>query len=195
MAATPKAKLEPDDWLKAAFRALATEGLPALKVELLAPKLKATKGSFYWHFTDMVQFKQEMLRLWQHETTTAIVDELEQAPAAPAAKLQRLVVIIGTMNERNDYGGVAAEPAIRSWAQHDRQVETALRKVDDQRIAFVTSLFHAHGISTAEAALRGELFYTSFLGLQALAASRKVDIVGRLTTVLVALLKNKPDFI
>ncbi len=45
-----KARLTRSDWVLAGFRALLASGPDAIRVEALARDLRATKGSFYWHF-------------------------------------------------------------------------------------------------------------------------------------------------
>src|SRR5271155_404861 len=42
--------LQPDDWIRAAFARLSTEGIESVRIELLARDLGVSKGSFYWHF-------------------------------------------------------------------------------------------------------------------------------------------------
>ena len=46
-------KLSVDDWIEAGYALLADEGIEALKIDRLCGRLGVTKGSFYWHFTDM----------------------------------------------------------------------------------------------------------------------------------------------
>ncbi|NED64603.1 helix-turn-helix transcriptional regulator, partial [Streptomyces sp. SID10244] len=46
-------RLTVDDWLDAAMQLLITEGVGAIKISRLCAHLGVTKGSFYWHFTDI----------------------------------------------------------------------------------------------------------------------------------------------
>jgi AcrR family transcriptional regulator len=45
--------LSVDDWIQAGFAILAAEGIKALKIDRLCRHLAVTKGSFYWHLTDI----------------------------------------------------------------------------------------------------------------------------------------------
>src|SRR6478735_6374421 len=58
-------RLGRSDWIEAAFRALSVGGLGNLSVERLARELGATKGSFYWHFTDRPALVEAVLEEWE----------------------------------------------------------------------------------------------------------------------------------
>jgi AcrR family transcriptional regulator len=177
-------KLTPEDWIKCAFRALSREGETALKAEVLARKLKTTKGSFYWHFKDMPHFRKKMLDLWQAQATGAIITLVEQENRGGQERLSLLAEIVSAMNADNEYGGLKAEPAIRAWAQHDRLAAKAHKAVDSARIDFVTGLFLAAGNSADRAREKAEIFYAGFVGLQTLAATQKLDVGARLQAIL-----------
>src|SRR5215510_9879487 len=73
---TKKRRLGPDDWVKAALRAIACGGLAAVSVEGLAVSLGATKGSFYWHFPSRDALIHAALAKWQDDETRAVLDHL-----------------------------------------------------------------------------------------------------------------------
>jgi AcrR family transcriptional regulator len=186
----PASKLTAIDWMRAAFQNLAAEGASTIKAEVLAKKLKTTKGSFYWHFRDVPGFKAEMLKLWEAEATRAIMrDVTTSAPKGPA-RLGALSAIVSEMNAENEYGGLRAEPAIREWARTDEQAATAMERVDAARMAFVKKLFLDCGFPPTEAKQRAELFYTGFLGFQALAATKPLDVGKRMNGLLTMLLRE-----
>lgn len=183
-------KLTPIDWLRAAFQNLSFEGAATIKAELLAKKLGATKGSFYWHFKDVPTFKAEMLKLWEAEATKGIMIAVNSAAPAGPARLGLLASIVSQMNAENEYGGLRAEPAIREWARIDKQAATAMQRVDAARIAFVKKLFVESGFENSSAKLRAELFYSGFLGLQAMAAIKPLNVGKRLNALLELLLQR-----
>jgi AcrR family transcriptional regulator len=182
--------LTPKDWMRAAFQNLALEGVQAIKAEVLAKQLETTKGSFYWHFKDVPAFKAEMLKLWEAEATRSIMTAVTVSAPRGVGRLQMLAQIVSQMNAENDYGGLRAEPAIREWARIDTQAATAMQRVDSARIAFVKKLFVETGFPTKDARLRAELFYSGFLGLQAMAAIRPIDVATRMGGLLKLLLKR-----
>ena len=189
MPRSKKSPLTKLDWIKAAFQTLTRDGEGALKAEVIARTLKTTKGSFYWHFKDMPAFRKEMLRLWQSEATAAIIEIVETAGGHGADKLRLLAKIVTTMNAENDYGGLPAEPAIRSWALHDKLAARALKQVDAARITYVEKLFSEAGFSAENARHRAEIFYTGFIGLQTLAPLHSIDVPARLIEMLNKLLE------
>jgi AcrR family transcriptional regulator len=182
-------KLTPMDWLRTAFQSLTREGVATIKAEVLAKQLKTTKGSFYWHFKDVPTFKVEMLKLWEAEATRNIMVAVTTSAAKGPARLAALSSIVTHMNADNEYGGVRAEPAIREWARIDPQAAIALQRVDEQRIAFVKKLFVESGFDVKSASARAEMFYSGFLGLQAMAAIKPFDVGKRMNNFLAMLLK------
>ncbi len=58
-------RLTRDDWLDEAFNAVVEGGFDNVKVLSLAEKLKVTRGSFYWHFTDHADLINSLLMRWK----------------------------------------------------------------------------------------------------------------------------------
>ena len=52
-------------WLDHGLRTLARQGADALKVGPLATALNVSRGSFYWHFKDIADFRTQLLQSWQ----------------------------------------------------------------------------------------------------------------------------------
>jgi AcrR family transcriptional regulator len=188
-----KTQLTPQDWIKAAFRTLARGGVGSIKAETLAKTLKATKGSFYWHFKDVPSFRREMLALWEADATAAIITHVDAAASPGLERLALLVNIISTMNAENDYGGLSAEPAIRDWARSDREVAKALNRVDANRVAYVARLFEEAGYVSNMAKIKADLFYSGFVGLQTLAASRASEIKPQMSELLRLMTNRRTD--
>jgi AcrR family transcriptional regulator len=57
-------RLTVDDWVHAGFTILAQEGITALKIDRLCSRLSVTKGSFYWHFTDIAGYRASLVDAW-----------------------------------------------------------------------------------------------------------------------------------
>src|SRR5690349_19446245 len=72
-----------DDWLQQGLRTLASEGANALKVGPMSVKLKVSRGSFYWHFRDIGDFRAQVLKSWQERSTDRVIQQLEAAQAEP----------------------------------------------------------------------------------------------------------------
>ena len=60
-----KAPLSPAAWIDAGLEQLTSLGQSALRAEPLSRHLKTSKGSFYWHFKDVPDFRARMLAHWR----------------------------------------------------------------------------------------------------------------------------------
>ncbi len=159
-------KLSKIDWLQAGFRTLTEAGPQALKAEPLARGLKVSKGSFYWHFKDIGDFKAAMIEHWQQGATADVITQISEGTAEPEAKLRALVKH-STSLPRGAYGGPAVEPAIRDWARYDEKVAKVVKTIDGQRLAFTEALFQA--TNHPQPAQAARLLYSALIGLEILA--------------------------
>jgi hypothetical protein len=64
MAKARASRLAVDDWIQAGFAVLAEEGIKSLKIDRLCSRLGVTKGSFYWHFTDIASYRIALVDAW-----------------------------------------------------------------------------------------------------------------------------------
>ncbi len=49
----------------------------------MAAGLNVSRGSFYWHFRDISDFRAQLLRAWQERTTEHVIQELEAKDVQP----------------------------------------------------------------------------------------------------------------
>jgi len=176
-----RARLSPDDWLRAGFTALVSTGANALGAEPLARRLKTTKGSFYWHFKDLTDFRARLLDHWTAASKRVII-AARAADGSPTQKLHRLAEIL--QPEDAAHGGAGVERAIRAWAQSDETVATALAEIDRARLAYVSEMLRAIGLTNPEFP---RLVYGAYLGIEALPGDPS-DNAGALSTLTAALL-------
>jgi AcrR family transcriptional regulator len=165
-------RLTREDWILAGFRALTKGGLGAVRIEAVARDLATTKGSFYWHFKDLGDWRSAMLVYWEEEAFGQIVAGLETVPRG-LARLQALTDIAATRGRDPAHGGVLAESALRDWARYEPEVAVAVRRVDAGRIRFVADCLGDAAGRDMEPQAR--LFYAAHLGLQALQGSAAED--------------------
>src|SRR5262245_64236468 len=76
-------RLTKPDWIRHGFSVLAAEGAGALKVGPMADGLKVSRGSFYWHFRDIADFRAQLLQAWQEEATDRGIGDLEVRKGRP----------------------------------------------------------------------------------------------------------------
>jgi len=149
-------RLTKSDWIEHGLRTLASDGANALKVGPMATKLKVSRGSFYWHFRDIADFRSEVLRSWQERTTDQVIQELEAAKAEPD-RLKHLM-------KRAFIAKRSLDRAIRSWASEDEDVAAIVASVDARRVAYIAKLLVAAGVESRRALPRAAFMYWAYLG-------------------------------
>jgi AcrR family transcriptional regulator len=149
-------RLTKSDWIVHGLRTLANEGANALKVGPMATTLKVSRGSFYWHFRDIADFRSQLLRSWQERSTDQVIREL----AAAKAEQDRLKHLMrrAFAAKRN------LDRAIRSWAAEDEDVAKIVASVDARRVAYIAKLLVAAGVQSKQALPRAAFLYWAYLG-------------------------------
>lgn len=180
-------KLNTQDWIQAAFRALTAGGPEAIKAEAIARQLKVSKGSFYWHFSNVDALKTEMLEHWYKGATDDIISGLESKAQTPKDKLAQLVDITASDNSEL-YGGVSVEATIRDWGKYSTQAGSMVKKVDQHRMAFVHRQFSDYGYNDEQSKAYAGILYAGLIGLKTLSLQGLVDIKSDLHQLLKLLL-------
>jgi AcrR family transcriptional regulator len=145
-------------WIAAALAALDEGGIEAVRVEPLAVRLKVTKGSFYWHFTDRDELLAAMLQAWEELGTLAVIDTVDAHGGAPAQRLRTLWAIARRT------GRLQAEHAIRDWARRAPEVDVVVKRVDERRLEYLRTIFRALGCGGDELEARALLTYSLLIG-------------------------------
>src|SRR5688572_25994754 len=76
-------RLTKSDWIDHGLRTLANEGANALKIGPMAAKLNVSRGSFYWHFRDIADFRSQLLQGWLEQTTEQVIRRIEAEKTEP----------------------------------------------------------------------------------------------------------------
>lgn len=139
-----EATLERGDWVRAGLELLGAKGLDSVRVEMLAKRLRISKGSFYWHFKDREDLLDAMLDSWEKQQSDW---ETEQGGLAQnaAEKWARLLEVVS----RPEYGQL--DLAIFSWAREDEKVRRRVSEVEKRRVAYLTRIFREVGFNSRQA--------------------------------------------
>jgi len=157
------ARLGSQYWIDCALTTLAHEGFDALKADVLARKLGISRGSFYWHFTDLAAFHARVIEHWKQMATEAIITDIERY-AEPEERLSALLA--------HAFGrGGSLEIRMRTWADNNPEAARAVSEIDRRRREYIERLLVQAGIASPVAATRAQLLYWSYLGA-ALSGSR-----------------------
>jgi AcrR family transcriptional regulator len=149
-------RLSAADWVRAGLRTLGDSGAGALKADSLAKALKVSRGSFYWHFRDIGDFRTQLLAAWREATTDQVIRDLDARAPGPGG-LQLLL-------QRTLRPGRSLERAVRAWAAEDPEAAAAIAEVDARRVARVEGLLTEAGVPAAVAAPRAAFLYWAYLG-------------------------------
>ncbi|MGM3293775.1 TetR/AcrR family transcriptional regulator, partial [Escherichia coli] len=71
------------------LKALAKHGFTALKADPLAKAMGVSRGSFYWHFSDLGAFHAAVLMRWREIAAEQIIADVESGGGAPLRALLR----------------------------------------------------------------------------------------------------------
>lgn len=153
----PGGRLEAKDWIEAALRILAEQGVDGVRVEPLAKNLGVTKGSFYWHFKDRDALLERLLDQWRRHATLDIIERLERS-ADSVARLKHLLRL-PFHGEKSDRGA-EVELSIRLWGRRDPAARAALQEVDKLRLKYIQNLLEEIGIKRSEAIPRAIYAYS-----------------------------------
>ncbi|WP_139820860.1 TetR/AcrR family transcriptional regulator [Krasilnikoviella flava] len=149
--------LSASDWVRAAARRLAADGVDAVRVEPLARELGVSKGSFYWHFSDRDALLGALLEYWREAGTAGVISQVEdEAGTDPADRLRRLARLVFAHADKGFDG------AVRAWAAREGRARDALRAVDDVRVAYLVRLVTDAGAPDADR--RAAVLYRTLLG-------------------------------
>ncbi|TDD66868.1 TetR/AcrR family transcriptional regulator [Actinomadura darangshiensis] len=151
-----RVRLAPQDWTRAALRALAEGGVGAVRVDALARDLGVTRGSFYWHFADRDALLKAALEQWER-STAGIIGDLGDV-GDPAERLVRLV--------RGAFGGESVpglQPALMAHADHP-VVMPVLRRVTAQRVDYISAIYRELRLAPDAARRRAVIGYATYLG-------------------------------
>ena len=174
-------RLTSQDWIDFGIRTLAVDGFESLKADILSKRLGVTRGSFYWHFEDLAAFHQRIVDQWKTTSTEEIILAVETHDD-PDARLRDL--LIRAFGTRSDI-----DLQMCTWAQFNEVAAHAVVDITRRRQDYIASLIEACGVPSADAPVRAQLLYWSYLGavqqgahLEGLQLARVVEELGTLAT-------------
>jgi AcrR family transcriptional regulator len=157
------ASVTSQDWLDAAYRRFMASGLSAIKVEAVARDLGATKGSFYWHWTDRAALVHAVVLRWEHEHTEAVIATTTQI-ADPMARLESLFASV-----QQQLGHRTGEATLYLDAEREG-VRPIVERVARRRIVYLGGILEELGQDAEEAERRATVMLGFVIGLEQLVA-------------------------
>ena len=161
--ATTNSRLTVDDWVQAGFAILAEEGIKALKIDRLCRRLDVTKGSFYWHFTDIAAYRAALVQAWGELRDD---DRRHFGELAALAPRERLAEMMSSLVSTRHW---TLERAMREWARTDAAAAASVRAADQRVLAAVRQAFLDYGFDHDDADLRANATFAAGIGFLHLA--------------------------
>jgi AcrR family transcriptional regulator len=166
MAKAGSSRLSVDDWIQAGYAILVEEGIEALKIDRLCTRLGVTKGSFYWHFTDIKAYRAALVEAW------GVSREEERRELAAAAGMPPRERLSRMMSSLVGWRHWTLERAMREWARTDDAVAASVRAADLRVVIAVRQAFLDYGFSENEAQLRANATFAAGIGFLHLAGPK-----------------------
>jgi AcrR family transcriptional regulator len=160
---TASSRLSVDDWVQAGFAILAEEGIKALKIDRLCRRLGVTKGSFYWHFTDIAGYRAALVQAWGELRDDDRRDFGDLAALAPRERLSKMMSSLVSPRHWT------LERAMREWARTDEDAAASVRTADQRVLAAVRQAFLDYGFDTEQSELRASATFAAGIGFLHLA--------------------------
>ena len=181
MVQTSAKRLTKSDWLSAGFKALTDAGPDMLKAEPLARRLGTTKGSFYWHFTDVPAYHDALLAACEVQAVADVMAVIGTENSA-VARLRRMGQVISETSARRQ-----VDPAVRAWACGNKRAAQAVARVDAKRLAYIHELLSELDIANPEIA---RIIYAASVGMETMggaAPAENAEAMGTLVDLVLAL--------
>jgi AcrR family transcriptional regulator len=182
--------LDRGSWIKGALIALGDQGHVGLRVEVLAKRLKVTKGSFYWHFRDRRDLLDAVLGAWKDGRIRDIRKQTATADGGERAALRHAIDVYSASRNRR---GLPIELAVREWARHDPAAAAAVEEVDAERLHCTERLFIAAGVPPEQAKARSILLYAYVFGFSLMRCDRFAADLGAATAWIVDVISGGRD--
>jgi AcrR family transcriptional regulator len=153
-----KPRLSAEDWILAGHELLVDEGIAGIKIDRLAARLGVTKGSFYWHFTNLPAFLAAMAERFIARQREEMAGFEATAPSDPRERLLWL------MNRISDPEIGALEQAMRGWAYEEADLHLSVERVDRWGFGVVREAFERLGFVGHDAEVRAKALYYAGIG-------------------------------
>lgn len=148
------------DWIKLGLQKFAEGGIEALVVEHLAKQLGSSKTSFYWYFKNRTLFINRITDYWYNQATVSIISHIQlYQDADPEQKVKHLLTVMFSSNEGKDF-----MYHLRKLGASESSYAQILLQIEQQRIAYMSSLLIQYGLSPEDADNISELLYNYYLG-------------------------------
>ncbi|MGO4915211.1 TetR/AcrR family transcriptional regulator [Pseudogemmobacter sp. W21_MBD1_M6] len=177
-------------WLDAAYQALITGGVDAVKIMPLAQSLRLSRTSFYYHFTDREALLDALIHMWQNKNTGNLVRQTER----PADDIVEAVLNLFDCWITPALFDAHLEFAMRNWARTNPALQSVFKDTDLTRIAAIRDMFIRHGYDAQQADIRANTIYLTQVGYIAIGSTETLaERIDRIPTYVETFTGRAPD--
>ncbi|MGI9366839.1 MAG: TetR/AcrR family transcriptional regulator [Rhizobiaceae bacterium] len=151
-------KLSREDWVRGALDLLEENGISGVKITVIAKRLGATSGSFYWHFGNLRDLHDSILDYWERTLTDDIIALAKSQIIAPEERIHDL------MERVIENDAALHDHALSVWARSDPVVRGIFNRTIQKRFENASWMFEQAGFSKAQASVRGRLMVAYLMG-------------------------------
>ncbi len=170
-----RGRLSREDWVAIARKVLIASGIDDVKVDVLAKRLRVTRGSFYWHFKHRQDLLDALLEDWEANNSREIAVIKARAAEDGGELIELFRVWLG-----EDPSYPSFDLAIRGWARKAKKVASAVRQIDENWISLFQAYFERSGLKEPESFVRARIMYFHQVGYFALSLEESLAERARL---------------
>ncbi len=161
-----------EGWLDAAYQALVTSGVEAVKVMPLATGLGLSRTSFYHHFDSREALLNALLIRWRDKNTGNLVARTE---AYAESITESMFNLFDCWLDPHLFDA-AFDLAVRNWAASAPDVANAVRAADAARVEAIAAMFRRFGYQDAQAEVRALTSYYTQIGYYSMKVTEPEDV-------------------
>jgi AcrR family transcriptional regulator len=154
---------------------LIASGIDDVKVDVLAKRLRVTRGSFYWHFKHRQDMLDALLEDWKANNSREIAVIQARAAEDGGELIELFRVWLG-----EDPSYPSFDLAIRGWARKAKKVASAVRQIDENWVSLFQAYFERSGLNDPESFVRARIMYFHQVGYFALSLDESLVERARL---------------
>ena len=136
---------------------LREEGPAGLAADRMARRLGVSRGSFYWHFANALDFEAAILGAWEERWTSRVIAAVEEEAASPRSRLRSLILKTGGED-------ASVYASAKRMAKQHPDLQAILNQVDERRVAFVRRILLDAGLSEPRATIKARIVYAWAIG-------------------------------
>ena len=181
--------------MAAGREALLADGAPGVRIDKLAARLGATKGSFYHHFDGAAAYRRALLADLEHLHVQRFVDAVEAGGGTPRERLERLMELVLAADAREPGGRL--EVAVRAWAAQDADARETQARIDRVRADYLRELWaeiaDAAPVAGFDAEAAAWLVHTALVGSRHLVPALDTAALRRVFALVLRLRPEETD--